>query len=64
MVISNALHIMPYPEKALKEIERVLKPEGILFAPTFIHGEGAGFRFRVRMMELAGKFWIPEEILP
>lgn len=54
VVISNALHIMPYPDKALAEISRVLKPEGILFAPTFVHGEGAGFRLRVRLMELVG----------
>lgn len=54
VVISNALHIMPCPEKALSEIWRVLKPEGLLFAPTFVHGESRGFRLRVRLMELAG----------
>lgn len=54
VVISNALHIMPHPEKALAEIHRVMKPGGLLFAPTFVHGEGRGFRLRVRLMELAG----------
>ncbi len=54
MVISNALHIMPHPEKALSEIRRVLKPDGVLSAPTFVHGESRGFRLRVRIMELAG----------
>ncbi len=54
VVIANALHIMPYPDKALAEIRRVLKPEGLLFAPTFVHGEGTGFRIRVRLMELVG----------
>jgi len=54
VVIANALHIMPEPDKALAEIRRVLKPEGLLFAPTFIHEEGRGFRARVRIMKLAG----------
>lgn len=37
VVISNALHIMPEPQKALKEIDRVLKENGLLIAPTFIN---------------------------
>ena len=40
VLIANALHIMPEPDKALDEIYRVLKPKGLLFAPTFVHGEG------------------------
>lgn len=39
VIISNALHIMPNPDKALQEIRRVLKPDGILIAPTFTHGK-------------------------
>lgn len=39
VIISNALHIMPNPEQALSEIGRVLKSEGILIAPTFVHGK-------------------------
>ena len=54
VVISNALHIMPRPELALAEISRVLKPNGILYAPTFVHGRGAGFRLRTRLLTLAG----------
>lgn len=54
VIISNALHIMPYPEKALAEIKRVLKKDGILFAPTFIHGESKGYRMRIKMMEAVG----------
>jgi ubiquinone/menaquinone biosynthesis C-methylase UbiE len=54
VVISNALHIMPHPEKALAEIRRVLRPDGVLYAPTFIHGNAPGFRLRVHLMELVG----------
>nr|WP_319487739.1 class I SAM-dependent methyltransferase [uncultured Caproiciproducens sp.] len=39
VIISNALHIMPDPELALKNIRRVLKNDGILIAPTFTHAE-------------------------
>lgn len=54
VVITNALHIMPEPEKALREARRVLKKEGLLIAPTFVHHEGHGFRPHVRMMQMAG----------
>lgn len=54
VVIANALHIMPEPEKALAEIRRVLNPGGKLYAPTFVHGKGAGFRLRARIMTLGG----------
>lgn len=39
VIIANVLHIMPSPESALKEAYRVLKPGGILIAPTFIKDE-------------------------
>lgn len=38
VIISNALHIMPNPERVLENIRRVLKPGGLLIAPTFSHG--------------------------
>lgn len=37
VLVSNALHIVPKPEKALMEIRRVLKKDGVLIAPTFTH---------------------------
>jgi len=40
VLIANALHIMPKPDEAMKEIYRVLKPNGTLFAPTFLWKEG------------------------
>lgn len=54
VMIANALHIMPEPEKALVEINRVLKEDGLMFAPTFVHGEGVGFALRTRLIELFG----------
>ena len=54
VVISNALHIMPEPEKAMSEICRVIKPGGILYAPTFLWVEGKASKTRRKMMSLTG----------
>ena len=54
VMISNALHVMPHPEKALGEVWRVLKPDGWLFAPTFVWGKGRWAGFRLRVMGLFG----------
>ena len=55
VIVSNALHIVPQPEKALAEIRRVLKDDGVLIAPTFTHA-GNSFRGKVKafFMKLAG----------
>lgn len=53
VVISNALHIMPDPSKALKEIRRVLKEDGILIAPTFTR-ENMKSRLVEKLMEAVG----------
>lgn len=37
VIIANVLHVIPKPEIALKEIDRVLKDEGVLIAPNYIH---------------------------
>ncbi|MCR5389444.1 MAG: GNAT family N-acetyltransferase [Lachnospiraceae bacterium] len=37
VIIANALHVIPEPEKALAEIRRVIRKDGILIAPNFIH---------------------------
>ena len=55
VIVSNALHIVPQPEKALQEIKRVLKEDGVLIAPTFTHA-GNSFSGKVKafFMKLAG----------
>ena len=68
VIVSNALHIVPQPEKALAEIHRVLKDDGVLIAPTFTHA-GNSFSGKVRafFMKLAGfplhSKWTSEEYL-
>ena len=68
VIVSNALHIVPQPEKALQEIKRVLKDDGVLVAPTFTHA-GNTLRGRIRLffMKLAGfplrSRWTSEEYL-
>lgn len=47
VIVSNALHIVPQPDKALAEIRRMLKDDGVLIAPTFTHA-GNSFSGKVR----------------
>ena len=55
IIVSNALHIVPEPEKALSEIRRVLKDDGVLVAPTFTHAENSfSGKIRAFFMKLAG----------
>ena len=54
VVMANALHIMPNPDKALCEIYRVLAPGGLIVTPTFIQSESIGFKIRTWLMELVG----------
>ena len=55
VIVSNALHIVPEPEKALREIGRVLGDGGVLVAPTFTHAGNSFFgRVRAFLMKLAG----------
>ena len=68
VIVSNALHIVPQPEKALAEIRRVLKDDGVLIAPTFTHAGNSFFgKAKAFFMKLAGfplhSRWTSEEYL-
>ena len=54
VVIANALHIIPAPQKALSEIERVLKDGGILIAPNFIERESKTKNLWQKILTLVG----------
>ena len=68
VIVSNALHIVPQPERALREIKRVLKDDGVLIAPTFTHAENSfSGKIKAFFMNLAGfplhSKWTSEEYL-
>ena len=68
VIVSNALHVVPQPEKALQEIKRVLKEDGVLIAPTFTHAENSIFgNVRAFFMKRVGfplhSRWTSEEYL-
>ncbi|MDG5814729.1 class I SAM-dependent methyltransferase [Chitinispirillales bacterium ANBcel5] len=54
VIASNVLHIMINPERALSSVYKVLKPNGILIAPTYCHGENLITRFISSLMSIVG----------
>lgn len=67
VIISNALHIMPSPQKVLDEISRVLKPNGILIAPNFTHGhlKAGNENWTAKILKFIGfevhSYWLPKD---
>lgn len=47
---------MPNPEKALSEIKRVLKDDGVLIAPCFVHKESTSGTILSHVMEILTGF--------
>lgn len=66
-IISNALHIVPDPVKVLKDISRVLKPNGLLIAPTFSQGHlrDSTWNLTAKLLKFIGfeahSKWLPAE---
>lgn len=55
VIISNALHIIPHPERALAEARRVLNPDGLLIAPNFLgHRSGGMTGALAKLLTAAG----------
>ena len=68
VLIANALHVMPSPDDAIKEIDRVLKQDGILICPNLVnHKNGFLSKLFSNILKLAGiKFehqWSDKEYL-
>jgi len=69
VVISNALHIMPDPIKVLMNISKVLKPRGLLIAPSYSHGHirDSTWNLNAKVLKLIGfetySRWTPDEYI-
>lgn len=53
---ANALHVMTEPERALAELRRVLRDDGRLVAPTFLHGVDSARRLFSRALSFVSPF--------
>lgn len=69
VIISNALHIVPDPVKVLSDISRVLKPKGLLIAPTYSQGHlrDSNWNLNAKILKFIGfetySKWSPTEYI-
>ncbi len=54
VIASNVLHLLFTPEKAVQELKRAVKIDGIVIIPTYCHGENLLSHFISRCMTLVG----------
>ncbi len=54
VVAGNVIHLLPEPEKALRELERVVKPGGKIIIPTYINMSKGTGKAAVKMITFLG----------
>lgn len=54
VVAGNVIHLLPEPEKALHELERVVRLGGSIIIPTYINMSKKSGKLAVRFIELLG----------
>lgn len=54
VVAGNVIHLLPEPEKALAELQRVTKPGGTIIIPTYINKSKRSGTLAVKFIELLG----------
>ena len=54
VVAGNVIHLLPEPQKAMKELERVCKNGGKLIIPTYINGDAGTNKLAVKFLEKLG----------
>ena len=48
------IHLLPEPDKALKELERVVRPGGKIIIPTYINKQKSSSSKAVKFLEILG----------
>lgn len=54
IIVSNLLHLLDRPEQFLNSIKRLLKRNGKLIVPTFLHNESIKTKIISKIMEIKG----------